>query len=194
MLRLITAPTADVLTLAETKAHLRVDEDDEDAVIAGLIAAATARLDGRDGILGRCLAEQTWELGLAAFPAAEAGAILLPLPPTIAVDSVKYLDGAGAEQTISSALYAVSPGGIAGDTVLPLAGSWDYLTAARPDAVRIRFRAGYATLPKNIRLALLLMIGDWFEHRGTAVVGQSVAELANAADALLAPYRLYLPC
>jgi hypothetical protein len=56
MLRLVTLPNKSVLTHDEAKAHLRVD----DTLITALIAAATARLDGRDGILGRCLRSETW--------------------------------------------------------------------------------------------------------------------------------------
>ena len=66
MLRLVTAATEPILTLEEAKLHLRVDHDDDDDLIEALVAAVTARLDGRDGILGRCLRAQTWELVLSA--------------------------------------------------------------------------------------------------------------------------------
>lgn len=190
MLRLVTAPTADVVTLAQAKLHLRVDHDDDDAVIAGLIAAAVARLDGRDGILGRALASQTWDYCLPEFPTEEQGAIALPLPPTVSVASVKYLDTTGAEQTVSSSDYVVAEGGYGGAIVLPLAYAWSIATAIRPDAVRVRFTAGYASVPKPIVQAVLLMVGDWYEQRGNALVGVSAAVMPIAVDALIAPYRL----
>ena len=51
--------------------------------ISAMIAAATDMLDGRHGILGRCLEAQTWELVLDAFPAAE---IRIPLGPVASVE------------------------------------------------------------------------------------------------------------
>lgn len=77
-MKLITAPTADVVTLADMKAYLRVDYDDEDALIAQLIAAAVAYLDGWGGILGRCIMPQTW-----AFDAT-AGDVESPMPDVTA--------------------------------------------------------------------------------------------------------------
>ena len=44
-----------LLTTAEAKAHCRVDTSDDDTLIASLVKAATAHLDGWSGILGRCL-------------------------------------------------------------------------------------------------------------------------------------------
>jgi uncharacterized phiE125 gp8 family phage protein len=66
---LVTPPVAAPVSLAEAKAHLRVDFDDEDALISGLIDAATQHLDGWSGVLGRALMPQTWEMSLDRFPA-----------------------------------------------------------------------------------------------------------------------------
>src|SRR5690606_10673336 len=56
----VTPPAIQPVTLAEAKLHLRVDHDDEDALISNLIQAATGHLDGWTGILGHCLVEQVW--------------------------------------------------------------------------------------------------------------------------------------
>ena len=62
-------PTEKPVSLAEAKAHLRYDDDDQDVLIAACIAAATDRLDGWAGILGRCLVAQTWAVDLGCWPA-----------------------------------------------------------------------------------------------------------------------------
>ena len=58
-------PTEQVVTLAEMKAHLRVDGDDEDLLIQSLTDAAVSWLDGWDGVLGRCIMPQTWRIDAA---------------------------------------------------------------------------------------------------------------------------------
>lgn len=83
----VTAPTADLVPLADMKVYLRVDHDDEDALIGDLTAAAVAYLDGWGGVLGRCIMPQTW-----AFDAV-AGDVESPMPDVTAAtqDSVDLL-------------------------------------------------------------------------------------------------------
>ncbi|EPY7018593.1 head-tail connector protein [Klebsiella michiganensis] len=56
---------------------------------------------------------------------------------------------------------------------------------------------GYADDPDSILLgddvkaAMLLLIGHWYEHRETVVVGQTAIEAPFAVEALLQPYRIY---
>ena len=182
--RLITAPAADPVTLAEAKAHLRVDHSDEDATINGLIKAATSYLDGRSGILGRCLVTQTWEETFDAFP---TNAIELPLGPVASVTSVKYLDQAGAEQTLSAGVYTVDTASLVARIVSDDA--WP-ATKATANAVTVRYVAGTASasIPGAIRHAILLLVGHWYENRQPAAEG-SAAELPFAVSALLSPFR-----
>lgn len=87
-LTMITPPTDQVVTLAEAKLHLRVDGEDEDSLIQGLIDAAVAYLDGADGVLGRALAPQEWEV---VFCGSAPG--VLPLVPVINSEVPVTADG-----------------------------------------------------------------------------------------------------
>ena len=71
---LITPAVAMPVTLAEAKAHCRVDGSEDDAVLSALIAGAVGHLDGWTGILGRCIMPQTWRVTAAA------GDVVLPFP------------------------------------------------------------------------------------------------------------------
>jgi hypothetical protein len=133
MLRLIEgpAPETPVLTLEEAKTYLAYDDDDLDDMLSRLIAAATEKLDGRDGLLGRALHPQTWELVLPDFPRKE---IELPLPPTLEVLSVSYLDGDRQEQQLTEGEdFRVIPGGWEGHTLVPTLGRVWPATAREPD-------------------------------------------------------------
>lgn len=220
MLRLITAPVLDVVTLAEARAQCRVDIDntDEDTLISRYVAAAVARFDGRDGILGMALRPQTWDLIVPRFPGgfytgvdadgagwaasgwAWQGRIALPLPPTISVTSVKYLDETETERTLDPACYRVIDGGGAGAQIVLKTGYTWPSTVVAPDAVRVRFVCGHAAapavpaLPEEIRQAVLLLVGEWYSNRSNAIVGTTAVELPTAAAMLIAPYRqIYEP-
>lgn len=160
-LKLITAPTAEPVTLAEAKLHLRVDQASEDALINVLISAAR---ESAEHITERALMPQTWELQLDAFP----DAFRLLRGPVISVTSVKYLDKNGTLQTLDSSQYQVDLTDDAGAWVLPAYGvEWP---EARADinAARVRYQAGYAdaaTVPAAIKSWILLMIGTLYENR-----------------------------
>ena len=95
ILKRIAAPAAEPVSLATAKAHLRVTHTAEDALIPLYISAAVSKLDGKDGLLGRAMITQDWQLSLDSCPC--DGAIELPLPPLQEVTFVKYFDSDNAE-------------------------------------------------------------------------------------------------
>ncbi len=198
MLTLLDPPVDPLLTLEETKTFLRVDTGDDDTLILGLIAAATARLDGPRGILGRALRPQVWRWDITALPG-DGVPLRIPLPPTIEVQAVSYYDTVGAQTAWAASLWRTISGGANGDWLLPtLYEYWPVtLDPSQLDTVSITFRAGYQDLaspmneavPEPIRLAAMMMVGDWYENRLNTIVGTIASELPNAAMNLISPYR-----
>jgi uncharacterized phiE125 gp8 family phage protein len=193
----IVPPAVPAVSLDEAKAQLRVDHGEDDALIAHLVAAATAALDGPDGWLGRALVRQTLELRCEAFPAG-CNFIALPLPPLVAAGPIAltYADAAGSDRLLDAADYRVIGAGGRGQAYLALAYGKAWPAARRqPESVRLRFDAGYgagAEVPAPIRHAILLMVGHLYEHRGEVAETAAALQLLPAgADALLAPYRIY---
>ena len=189
-LELVTGPTAFPLSLIEAKEHLRVDDDNDDAYIEGLIATATAYLDGSSGILGRALIEQTWRWTLPAFPDRRP----IPLPPLIEVVSVTYLDTAGIEQTLATSVYRVITGGTSGGWItLEVGQTWPSVLDA-DDAVRLDAKAGFGAnwndVPPTIRHVILVLVAHWYEHRAPVNIGNINSQLALMVDEMVAPYRM----
>jgi uncharacterized phiE125 gp8 family phage protein len=183
-LRLITPPTETPVSLPEVKTHLRIDHSDEDSYLTSLIAVATATLDGRDGLLGRALMPQTWELVLDQFP---GGAIEIPLGPLISVTSVAYVDPDEVAQVVAADSYVADTESRDG-WIVPIAGfSWP-TTVGGINAVRIRYVAGYETIPAPIKHAVLMIIGRLYASRGETV--RSDTKDDPAIQALIAPYRV----
>jgi uncharacterized phiE125 gp8 family phage protein len=175
------------VTAADARAHVRLQHTQDDAQLDGFIAAACGHLGGVDGITGRALVRQAYELRLDAFP---SGALALPLPPLVSVEAVQYIDTAGTLQTLAAAAYEVDTHSEPG-LILP-ASTWP-LTADKHHAVRVRFTAGYdaATLPPGLRAAVLMLVADLDANRAA----RSDRELFDnpAADAMAFPFRLVLP-
>ena len=194
--RLITAPAVEPVTLAEAKAHLRVDHTAEDALIAMYLQAA--RQDCEEWT-ARAFVTQTWELVLDKFPADE---ILLPRPPLQSVESVKYDDAAGQETTLATTEYDVDSASQPG-WVVPVTTGWPTSTFEGINSVRIRYVAGYlmpdspadltSAIPGSIKAAILLHLGRLYENREDVVVGTVVNAMPiGTAEYLLRPYRVAL--
>jgi uncharacterized phiE125 gp8 family phage protein len=180
----VITPPAPIVSWDEARAHLRLDDgDDQQSYVESLIAAAQANIDGPAGWLGRCLGVQTLEMRGWDFGFCDR----LPYPPVINVLSVAYVDPAGAEQTLVSAEYQISSSGF----LEPSYGvSWPQARYER-DAVRIRYRAGYEEIPAPIKHAVLLMVSHWFNNRdAVTTTAAQPAVLPMGVEALLAPYRV----
>ncbi|WP_404713191.1 head-tail connector protein [Sphingomonas sp. MMS24-J13] len=184
----VVTPPEPLMTWEEADDQLKLDGDEEQSTyVESLIAAATGHLDGPDGWLGRSIGPQTLETRFSLIGCAST--ICLPYPPVIDLVSVKYLDAAGIEQTSDIADFELY-----GDELAPVA-DWPWSGGSlRREAGRVRYRAGYETLPSAIRHSILLIVSDFFRFRETAAVAPgTVAKLPVFAtvENLLAPFRKY---
>ena len=116
-LQLLTAPTAEPVSLVQAKTHLRIVDTSEDALVAGLIVAARAMCENRTQ---RSLVVSRWKLVGDSFPGVgltgvpygamytlPGHAITLPWGAVLQVVSITYLDMSGVRQTMPVADYAV---------------------------------------------------------------------------------------
>lgn len=199
-LSLITPPASEALDTSpggEVYQHLRLEPEltPQDSLIQSY--AAAARQEG-ERIARRQFITATWELWMDSWFQDWIGqepwsrpwtdwpgnGICLPLPPLQSVTSVKYLDGAGAEQTWSSAEYTVeAPAGDfaqKGRIYLKSGFSWPSSTS-----IKIRYVCGYgatpATVPALFRSAMLLTVGEAYESRELQSVGTSAVRNPRAA-------------
>ncbi len=161
-----TAPSA-IVTTPEAKKHLRIFHSDDDDYIAALVSAATYHIDGPDGILGRCVGEQTWVWTLDGFPSGTCG-INIPMPPTISVDDIEY-DNALNVATAYTGFRVLRVGATTGAFVLPAINGEYPDTNGEPGSVRVTFTAGFDPVPSTIKHAILLLVSHWYEHREAAV-------------------------
>lgn len=168
---------APVVTWEEADKHLKLDGDDtQKDYVEGLIAAATGMLDGPAGWLGRAIGMQTLEAYLST--PLRCAAVQLPYRPIVNLLAVETQTGA-AWEAMEPPAYS-----LAGMTV-----SFRYrsttLTAAAPEGLRIRYRAGYEDVPAPIRAAILMMTSELYRNRGSGEASFGAAEM------LLSSFRVY---
>ena len=117
----------------------------------------------------------------------------LPFPDVITIEEVSYKDSAGDENTVDPTTYVLIE-----DVVSPYlsvgTGSWPSGAATRPDAVTVRFTAGFGTadqVPAPIKHGLKLMIEDLYEHRETVAIGVTATTIPISASVqrLFANYK-----
>lgn len=184
-----TAPDTEPLTTAEAKSHLRVSISTDDTLIDALVTAAREYVEERCSI---ALYTQTWQRRLDAWPAGNT--IRLPRPPLQSVSSVKYYDADGTEYTLASSNYIVDTTAWPGRIVLKSTAAWPSVTLQDANGIVIEYVCGWddtVDIPQNIKQALLLLVGHWYENR-EAVLTSGAAPLAlkEGVDALLSSYRL----
>lgn len=183
-LRVYSEPSEEPVSLVEAKLHCRVDIDEDDLLISGLITTAREMAEMTSG---RALITQTLDLYLEEWPEDEF--ISLPRPPLQSVTSVVYTDEDGTEQTLSTDDYSVDTHSEPGRVALKAGKSWpsDSLQSGSP--IRVRYVAGYGTVnlvPQRYKQAILLLVGHWYENRENVLTsGAMPKNIPMAAEALL---------
>jgi uncharacterized phiE125 gp8 family phage protein len=190
------SPPPEPLSVEEVKLNLRVDVDDEDALIEGLISVAREHVEDYTGLVltPRTITETAATLGhwidLAAWPVTNVLEIRYPLDSVMAA-----LPGSAWAISLRRRPVRILP--VAPFWGLPPA-SWGLAPSARARTtlpVEIDVQAGYGTpaeVPFTIKQAMHLLIAHLYMNRGAAEVGTRAAavEVPFGVEALLRRWRL----
>lgn len=187
-LKLATAPATEPITLAQAKAQVRVELDstEYDDDLTSLIVESRQYLEAA---VGRQLVTATWDLAIDSFP--PSGRINVPLPPLQSVTWVKYYDADNTLQTLETSNYVVWSDGSEGGRIYQAADVLWPTTYTRPDAVQVRFVAGYGTadqVPAPLKRAMKLLLGHWFANREESI-GGTMNVIPHGVDRVVAMFR-----
>ncbi len=185
VLKLVTPPASEPVTLAEAKIHLRVDITDDDDYITSLIL--TARITVELSVW-RSLISQTWRYSLDSWP--EGNEILLSNPPLQSVSGIVYFLSDGSSPTWAASNYLVDTDSEPGRVVLAYGVNWPGGTLRPLNPIQITYIAGYGDAATDVlaiyRQAMLLLIGHWYENREPVLTTGAVPkELPLAVQSLL---------
>jgi uncharacterized phiE125 gp8 family phage protein len=136
---LMTGPPGMVVSLAEAKAHLRVDHTADDGYIQALIISAT---DQAENILRRRLITQTWRAYYPGWPWKHTG-FIVPFGQLQSVTSVHYRDSYETEYTWDSGEYLVDTASDPGRVILGYSKTYPSETLSPLNPVWIDFTCGY---------------------------------------------------
>jgi uncharacterized phiE125 gp8 family phage protein len=188
-LQLVTPPAGEPVSLAEAKLHLRVDVDDDDALIGSLISAAR---QAAETLTGRQMITARWKLVLDAFP---CHAILLAKCPVQSVVNIQYLDMNGMSQTLPLIDYVVDTS-CEPARITPVFGKTWPPTLPQIGAVTITFDAGFgaaSAVPEGIKSWIKLRVGSLYAHREEmSILMRGRIDPLPFVDGLLDPYRVAL--
>jgi len=186
-LYLVTPPAAQPVNLADIKQHVRrAYSADDDAMLQAYLDAAVAMLDGKDGILGRCMVTQSWGFDLDQW----ARTIALPFPD-VASATIRYRDAEGVVQTVAASAYELSSGNPA---TLWFNDDFDFpaLSAIHRHPISVEFEAGFGdvdAVPAALKQVIRMMAAHWFVNREAVLSGATVGELPLGVATLISTYR-----
>lgn len=210
-----TPPQVEPLSLAEAKAHLRVETDDDDALIQDMIRAARRKIEDQFNL---SYITQSLVLGLDRFvqPGTPLPSYGYPMvntygwgpggtqwgwyaptwsvielrPPLQSVTSITYTNPAGSVVTLDPSNYTIDkswPG-----RVFPALNKIWPVAALLPGVVSIEFVSGYTkpeAVPDTFKQALRLTLATSYENREQSIIGTRlvVVQLPEGVLELMAP-------
>lgn len=185
----VTTPgAAEPVSVAEAKAFLRVDHNDDDALIGALITASREVVERNSGL---ALVTQTVTERMPYQMAMDG--IELGRTPATSITSVSYYDTTPTLNAIAAADYTARTDSEPG-TLRITEGQTDPDTT-RGDCVVVVYVVGFASaasVPESINTAILMMVSHLYENRSWQP-GQPAEGLTMPATIshLLEPHHIY---
>lgn len=197
-IRIVSESTLEPISVDEAGFNLRAADDGnsppayiEAATIERLIKVAREVAEEETEL---SILERTYELTTDCF-----GEIELPRPPVHSIESVKYIDVNGVEQTLSTAIYMLDNRAHLRPAMLRLKYEQSWPDHRRESgAIRVRYVAGFRledsppldVVPESLRQAMHLLIAHYWSNR--EAVGADLRELPMGVCYLLGKYRVGL--
>ena len=138
-LRLITAPSSELLTLAQAKTFLRIEHSADDEPLTRAIASARQALEQH---IQSALLPQVWEYSIAN---PQSHKVQLSFGPAQNITSITLTTEAGVTSTMSASNYRLS---VDGFSVL-------FSTATNSEKMTVRYSASMASTVAEIPLPLV---------------------------------------
>jgi uncharacterized phiE125 gp8 family phage protein len=183
---LLTAPAVEPLSLNEARAFLRVETNDDDELIAALIAGARIHVEAQTR---RVLITQAWRLALDAWPG--DGRVAVRPAPLRALNAARVYDSDGNTHAIDTQAFVADQGASAlvfMPWALPAPGR---IAAGIELDVSVGYGDAAINVPEALRQAVRLLVAHWYENRRLVANNTTqIAPLPATISALLAPYRM----
>ncbi|WP_319410609.1 head-tail connector protein [uncultured Cohaesibacter sp.] len=178
---LLTAPAIEPVSLSEIKAYLKIDQDAEDDLLRAFISAARVHLEH---ITGCHLITQSWRI-LLEGPLGET--FRLPLQPVSELLALHILEVDGTSTEIDIAGLSIFQTG----NPAIIANLDGFLLSYR-QRLQIDVETGFGPaaedVPEPLRLAMKMIVAEWYERRLIADPAQ-IAALNKALQPMITPYR-----
>lgn len=179
---LLTPPATEPLSLAEAKHYLRVEHEEDNELIAALIAAARNAVEAATR---RVLIAQTWRIVLDRWPA--SGRIVSPVNPLRTLEAARVLAADGTPMELDVEGFTLDT------TSVPGVIAFGRANVSGPEralaGIELDVTAGYGDaddVPAPFVQAIRLLLARAYEHRDE--VRQDA--LPDTVASLLAPFRV----
>lgn len=184
---LLTAPAVEPVTLDEARGFLRVEHNDDDELIAALVAGSRIHVEAQTR---RALITQSWRLTRDNWP--EDGRLRVVPGPLQALTAARVYDFDGNAQDVDLQAF-VADLGASELAVAP----WAVPAPGRIAAgIELDVTVGYGDsaldVPEPLRQAIRLLTAHWYDNRRLVAVGTTsqAGVLPQTVGALLSPYRM----
>lgn len=185
------------IAVAELKDYMRVDHDDEDAVIEAFLHSAIRKIEGPDGI-GYAFRRQTWQRRMRRFPCTRYEPIELCGWPVADVGIIRYVAPNGNQESFVPSDHPADYGvytDMEPVSIYRLRSDWPTIDYTHPWPVTVQYSLGVASndeIPDDLLLAAKMLAANWYENR-EGMQPSSMLTMPYGVQALLNAHARRIP-